>query len=298
MIVRVSRGFPEYHSMSLEVYLNGKFLPEGEAKISIFDRATLFGDAVYEVAAVLESRLVNLSHHLSRLERSLAEISIPCPVARDDLLALIRELVARNGLREGLVYMQVTRGVAERNYICPENLTPTFFMFTQQKNILGNEHSSSGIALKVFPDIRWSRRDIKSVNLLGQVLAKQAAHSAGAFEALLVEPDNHVTECGSTSFFICRDRKIITRPLSHDILPGVTRKALLSLCKTNRVAMEERRFTLEEALEAEEAFISSASSFVIPVTHIDDCPIGNSQPGPVTLAMQELYIAHARSSAI
>lgn len=285
--------------MSLSVYLNGKFLPEEEARISIFDRATLFGDAVYEVAAVLESRLVNLSHHLSRFERSLAEISIPCPVGRDDLLALIRKLVALNGLREGLVYMQATRGVAERNYLCPENLTPTFFLFTQQKNILGNEHAVSGIALKTFPDIRWSRRDIKSVNLLGQVLAKQAAHSAGAYEALLVEPDsNQVTECGSTSFFICRNRKIVTRPLSHDILPGVTRKALLSLCKTHRIAVEERTFTLEEALEAEEAFISSASSFVIPVTRIDDCPIGHGRPGAVTLAMQKLYIEHARSSAV
>ena len=284
--------------MSRTVYVNGEYLAPEEASISIFDRGLLFGDGVYEVAGVLDGKLLDFDHHMERLERSLRELDIAGVMNRDDILAVFRELVSRNGLREGLVYMQVTRGEAERDFPYVGDIRPTVFMFTQAKNSEENEKLHTGVSLKSVPDIRWARRDIKSVNLLGQVMAKQAAKESGAYEALMIDHDGNVTECGATSFYIFRDNTVVTRPLSSDILPGVTRRAIIDLCRENQLGLEERLFSLEEAMNAEEAFITGASTYVLPVTSIDGKDIGDGQPGPATLALRQIYLRHARETAI
>ena len=284
--------------MSRIVYLNGEYVAPEDAKVSIFDRGLLFGDGVYEVAGVLDGKLLDFDHHIERLERSLKELDIPQELGRDDILDAFRELVSRNTLGEGLVYMQVTRGEAERDFPYDSGVKPTVFMFTQAKDSEENEKTRTGVSLKSVADIRWARRDIKSVNLLGQVLAKQAAKESGAYEALMVGPDGNVTECGATSFYIFRNNTIVTRPLSNDILPGITRRAVIDLCRENQLGLEERLFTLEEAMNAEEAFITGASTYVLPVTSIDGKSIGDGQPGPATLALRQMYLRHARETAI
>ena len=280
------------------VYLNGDYLPADEAKISIFDRAVNFGDAVYEVAGVLDGRLVDFAHHMQRFANSLKQLSIEAPLTDAEVQGAFHRLVSLNELDEGLVYMQVTRGVAERDFVWPEGTTPNVFMFTQAKTSSENEAAESGVSLASAPDIRWARRDIKSVNLLGQVLAKKYAHDAGAYEALMVDPDGFVTECGSTSFFILRDDLVMTRPLNNDILPGVTRRAVIALCASNGLRLEERRFSFADALDADEAFISGASSYVLPVVKIDDRVIGNGRPGELTRRMREIYLDYARSTLV
>jgi len=278
------------------VYLNGDYLPADQAKISIFDRAVNFGDAVYEVAGVLDGRLVDFAHHMQRFANSIKQLSIEAPLTDAEIQAAFRQLVRLNELDEGLVYMQVTRGVAERDFVWPEGITPNVFMFTQAKTSSENEAAESGISLASAPDIRWARRDIKSVNLLGQVLAKKSAHDAGAYEALMVDPDGFVTECGSTSFFIARDDLVLTRPLNNDILPGVTRRAVIALCASNGLRLEESRFSLADALDADEAFISGASSYVLPVVRIDDRVIGDGRPGELTRRVRDIYLKYARAS--
>ncbi len=280
------------------VYLNGEYMAAEQAKISIFDRSVLFGDAVYEVTGVLGGKLIDFTHHLTRLDHSLRQLSIPPPLDRHTLLAAFRELVRRNEIKEGWVYVQITRGMAERDYVYQEGLIPTVFMFTQPTDSSTNPVVQTGVTLRSVPDIRWARRDIKTVNLLGQVLAKQTAQEHGAYEALMVGPDGWVTEGGSTSFFLVRDRTIVTRSLSRDILPGITRQAVLALCRRNGIDFEERCFTLEEACGAEETFITGASTFVMPVVRIDDRPIGQGVPGPVTRAMRALYLRYARDMAM
>ena len=280
------------------VYLNGEYVSPDYAKVSSFDRGLLFGDGVYAVAGVLAGKLLDFDHHMERLERSLAELDIPQPLTRDEVLAAFRKMVQLNGLREGLVYLQVTRGQAERDFVYDPSMKPTTFMFTQAKDSEETDKLRTGVSLLSVPDLRWARRDIKSVNLLGSVLAKQAAKEAGAYEALLVGSEGYVTECGATSFYLFRNNTIITRPLSREILPGVTRRAVVDLCLSNQLGLEERLFTLEEALEADEAFITGASTYVLPVTRIDDHQIGTGQPGPATLALRQIYLQHARETAI
>jgi D-alanine transaminase len=284
--------------MSRIVYLNGEYMPAEQAKVSIFDRAVLLGDAIYEVAGVLDGKLIDFSSHMSRLLRSLTELDIAQPMTAQQILDVYRKLVEMNNLHEGLVYLQVSRGVAERDFTYEPGMIPTVFMFTQETDSSTSESSKTGVALKSVPDIRWARRDIKSVNLLGQVLAKQAAHDAGAYEALMIGADGNITECGATSFFIFKNNTIITRPLSNDILSGVTRKAIVELCEVNQLQLDERLFTLEEAMGAEEAFITGASTFVLPVTEIDDQPIGTGEPGPAGVALRKIYLGHARETAI
>jgi D-alanine transaminase len=194
--------------------------------------------------------------------------------------------------------MQVTRGTAERDFVWPDDIMPTVFMFTQAKAASEYRAGETGIILASTPDIRWARRDIKSVNLLGQVLAKKAAHDAGADEALMIDGEGYVTECGSTSFFIVRDKLILTRPLDNDILPGVTRRAVVALCNSQGLRLVETRFTLDEALTADEAFISAASSYVLPVAKIDDQEINTGTPGELTLRLREIYLEYARASLI
>ena len=280
------------------VFLNGNYLPEQEAKISIFDRAVTFGDAIYEVAGVLDGKLVDFEHHMQRYFNSLKKLSLESPLSQPDILQAFRQLVELNQLDEGLVYMQVTRGTAERDFVWPEDIRPTVFMFTQAKATSENEAGQSGVTLASTADIRWARRDIKSVNLLAQVLAKKAAHDAGAYEALMIDTEGYVTECGSTSFFIVRDKLILTRPLNNDILPGVTRRAVVSLCNSQGLRLVETRFTLDEALTADEAFISGASSYILPVVKIDDQEINAGTPGELTVRLRQIYMEYARASLI
>lgn len=283
--------------MSRIVYLNGNFVPFEEARIPIMDRGFLFGDGIYEVSAVINGRLVDNEAHLARLERSLGEIRIRNPYSSQEWTRLQEELVRRNGLAEGLVYMEVTRGVAERDFAFPKDAEPTVVMFTQAKTILRSPLAETGVKVVTVPDLRWKRRDIKSVALLAQVLAKQAAAEAGVFEAWMVE-DGFVTEgSSSTAFIITPDHRIVTRPLSTAILPGITRQAVMRLAGETGVAVEERLFSVEEAHGAAEAFMTSASSFVMPIVAVDDQPIGDGRPGPLTRRLRELYVAMAGAPA-
>ena len=284
--------------MQRTVYLNGKYLPEDEAKISIFDRAVLFGDAIYEVAGVLDGKLIDFDAHMQRYNSSLNKLGIPAPLDDKQILTAFRDLIDLNGINEGLVYMQVTRGEAERDFIWQDELQPTVFMFTQHKISVENEYAETGVILKSIEDIRWARRDIKSTNLLGQVLAKKAASDAGAYEALMIDGDGYITECASTSFFIVTNDLLLTRPLSNEILPGITRKTVVALCNTHGIRLVETRFTLKEALQADEVFISGASSYVLPVVQIDEQKIGSGTPGPCYQKLRQIYIDHARASSI
>ncbi|MBL0406442.1 D-amino-acid transaminase [Microvirga aerilata] len=284
--------------MSRIVFLNGSFLPLEEAKVPFMDRGFLFGDGVYEGIGVLDGRLIDNEAHLERLERSLSEVRIPNPYTRAEWTSLQGEIVRRNGMQEGFIYFQVTRGVAERDFFFPENAKPTVAMFTQAKAIVHAPAAEKGIAVVTVPDLRWERRDIKSISLLAQVLAKQAAKEAGAQEAWLVD-EGFVTEGGSSSAFIVTPTgSIVVRPLSHAILPGITRKSLLRLSKEGGIALEERRFTVEEAYEAAEAFLTSASNFVLPVVSIDGRPVADGKPGPITRKLRELYLQMASAPAL
>jgi len=284
--------------MSRIVFLNGSFLPIEEAKVPFMDRGFLFGDGVYEGVGMLDGRLIDNEAHLERLERSLGEVRIANPYSRAEWTALQEELARRNGMTEGFIYFQVTRGVAERDFFFPENAKPTVAMFTQAKAIANAPAAEKGIAVVTVPDLRWQRRDIKSINLLAQVLAKQAAKEAGAQEAWLVE-DGFVTEGGSSSaFIVTKAGSIVVRPLSQAILPGITRKSLLRLSQESGIVLEERRFTVEEAYEAGEAFLTSASNFVLPVVSIDGRPVADGRPGPITTRLRQLYLQMASAPAM
>jgi len=279
--------------MSRIVFLNGSFLPIEEAKVPFMDRGFMFGDGVYEGIGVLDGRLVDNEAHLERLERSLREVRIPNPYTRAEWTHLEEELVRRNDMTEGFIYFQVTRGVAERDFMFPDNAAPTVAMFTQAKAIVNAPAAKTGIAVITVPDLRWKRRDIKSLNLLAQVLAKQAAKEAGAQEAWMVE-DGFVTEGGSSSgFIVTKEGRIVVRPLSNAILPGITRKSLLALSKDAGIELEERLFTVDEAYDAAEAFMTSASTFVLPIVSIDGRTIGDGKPGPITQKLREIYIQMA-----
>ena len=283
--------------MSRIVYVNGQFVPEEDAKVSIFDRGFLFADGVYEVSSVIDGKLIDNAGHLVRLARSLKELQMAAPCSNDEITAIQRELIARNNLSEGVVYLQVTRGAADRDFNFPKDATPSLVMFTQEKNILNNPTAQKGLSVVTLPDIRWHRRDIKTLQLLAASLAKQEAHEKGADDAWLVE-DGFITEGSSNNaFIVTEDGTIVTRQLSHDILHGITRKAVLKCAEEAGLTLVERPFTPEEAHDAVEAFSTSASAFVMPVTKIDGHILGNGVPGPVTQKLRELYIAEALASA-
>jgi D-alanine transaminase len=284
--------------MTAIAYVNGTFMPQSDAKISIMDRGFLFADGIYEVAAVIDGRLVDNDLHLARLARSVGEIDLALPETTATIAALMREIVQRNALREGLVYLQVTRGAdASRAFPFPTTGRSSLVMFCEHKDYVDAPIAKTGIRVKSVEDIRWARRDIKSVALLAQVLAKQAAATEGCQEAWMHE-DGVVTEGGSSTAYIVLGEgdaaRIVTRENSRKILPGCTRAALQSLAAERGIVIEERAFTLEEAYGAQEAFITSATSFVMPVTEIDGHSIGGGQVGPVARRLRELYIAHAR----
>ena len=279
--------------MSRTVYVNGEYLPEEQGKISIFDRGFLFADGVYEVTAVIGGRLVDYGPHMERLDRSLSELRMAWPCSKEELKAMHVEVVKRNRLAEGIVYMQITRGVADRDFKFPKDAKSTLIAFTQTMSLVDNPNARTGVKVVTLPDIRWARRDIKSVMLLAPVLGKQEAYEKGASEGWMVE-DGMVTEGTSSNAYIVKDGKVITRGLSHAILAGCTRRALFRLAKEHGVEIEERAFTPEEAYAADEAFLSSASQFVMPIVEIDGYRIGGGQPGPTVRKLRELFLEEAR----
>lgn len=260
----------------------------------------LFGDGVYEVMAVIDGMLLEFERHAARLARSLGEIGIANPLPRERLLAVCRELVSRAGLREGSVYVQVTRGAdARRDFAFPSGVEPTVMLFTSEKDLRVNPLAQSGVQVATVPDLRWQRRDIKSVSLLAQVLAKQAAQARGAFEAVMVDAQGVVTEGSSSSVLLVNAAgEIVVRPLSQDILPGCTRAAVLELARERDMAMVERPFTLDECRQAREVILTSALQFVLPVIAVDGEPVADGRPGPVCAALRELYLRHTLATAL
>jgi D-alanine transaminase len=280
-------------------YVNGSFVPMADAKVSILDRGFLFADGIYEVAAVLDGKLIDNASHLARLERSVGEIQLALPETPARIQEIQKELVARNNLVNGMVYLEVTRGAdTGREFAFPKGVKPTLIMFTSTKDIINAPSAKSGIAVITVPDLRWTRRDIKSVALLAQVLAKQAAAEAGAGEAWMIE-DGKVTEGGSSSAFILtHDDVLVTRQNGSEILPGCTRKAVVALAEERQLRVEERAFTIEEALAAKEAFTTSATVFVQGVVSIDGKQVGNGKPGPMTNRLREIYVEFAKKTAV
>ena len=287
--------------MSRTVYVNGKYLPEEEAKVSIFDRGFLMADGVYEVTSVLDGKLVDFEGHAKRLERSLGELEMKAPCTTGELLEIHRELVARNGIEEGMIYLQITRGSpGDRDFVFPdpETTAPTIVLFSQNKpGLADNPVAKQGISVISIEDIRWGRRDIKTVQLLYPSMGKMMAKKAGADDAWLVE-DGKVTEGTSNNAYIVKGGKIITRALSNDILHGITRAAVLRFAREAQMEVEERSFSIEEAQGADEAFFTSASAFVMPVVKIDGAEVGTGKPGPVAARLREIYLDESRKTAI
>lgn len=282
--------------MTRTVFVNGQYVPEDQAQVSIFDRGFVFGDGIYEVVPVVGGKMVDKAPFLERLKRSLGELRIEMPMSDADYLAMHEKLIELNGIDEGGVYSQITRGAADRDFAFPKAATPSVAAFTMKKQLLDNPNATTGVKVVTVEDIRWKRRDIKSVALLGQVMAKQEAVEKGGFEGWMVE-DGFVTEGTSSTAYIVKDDTIITRPLSNSILPGIRRKVLLQLCARHNVKLEERLFTVEEALAADEAFLSSATTLVMPIVDIDGTMIGGGQPGPMARKMREAYIAEIKTEA-
>ncbi|PWI33366.1 D-amino acid aminotransferase [Vibrio albus] len=281
------------------VYVNGGYMPESEATVSVFDRGFLFSDAVYEVTAVLDGKLIDNDGHIARLERSCKELELKLPVSAEVLTSIQKELIKKNALVEGGIYLQLTRGsTGDRDFAFPsEDIEPTLVLFTQSRELIHCAKAEKGIKVISVPDIRWRRRDIKTVGLLAPCLAKQAALAAGASDAWLIE-DGHVTEGSSNNaYIVTQEGKLITRPLSNDILHGITRKSLLQLANDASIEVEERNFTIEEAYQAKEAFVSSATTFVWPVINIDGHSIGDGKPGEIAKKLRDIYIDVAKSTA-
>ena len=283
--------------MSRIVYVNGKYLPEEEASISIFDRGFLMADAVYEVTSVLDGKLLEFEGHLKRLKRSLSELDMPEPSVFKDLLEIHRKLVNDNQVEQGGVYLQVTRGVADRDFVYPKDVEPTLVIFTQSKDILGSPLVNSGMKVISIDDLRWGRRDIKTVQLLYPSMGKMMAKAADCDDAWMVE-DGYVTEGTSNNAYIVVGNKIITRELSNDILHGITRASVLRYAKEAQMIVEERSFSVDEVKSADEAFITSASTFVMPVVEFDGVLIGAGKPGNVSKRLREIYIEESRNKAI
>jgi D-alanine transaminase len=275
-------------------YVNGRYLPHGYACVHIEDRALQLGDGIYEVFNILNGQPLDEEGHLDRMERSLRELGMPMPIGRAALKLVTREMIAKNRMPNGFLYLQVTRGAVKRDHIPPvDGPRPTLIMTMRLQDVAGlKQRFEKGIGVSTQPDIRWGRRDIKTVQLLPNLMAKQAAKKAGAFEAWLVDEEGYVTEGSSTNAWIVdADGAIITRDLSNAILPGVTRKIMLQAAHEAQMKVVERKFTVAEALAAKEAFLSSATGAAIPVVAIDGHRIGNGTPGPVTTRVRELYAA-------
>ena len=286
--------------MSRIVHVNGQYLPEAAAVVSVFDRGFLMADGVYEVTSVLGGKLIDFEGHCVRLSRSLAELQMTNPHTDTEWLDLFRAIVAKNEVVDGMVYLQVTRGnPGDRDFAYPgPEVTPTVVMFTQSKlGLAENPVAKVGWKVISMPDLRWGRRDIKTVQLLYPSMAKMAAKAAQVDDAWFVE-DGAVTEGTSNNAYIVKGNRIITRHLSEDILHGITRAAVLRFAREAQMVVEERPFTIAEAKDADEAFITSASAFVMPVVEVDGVKVGKGTPGPVAARMREIYLEEMRKSAI
>ncbi len=282
--------------MSRIAYVDGRYVPHARAQVSIDDRGFQFADGVYEVCEVRAGRLVDERRHMGRLDRSLRELRIARPMSEAALAVVMRETVRRNRVHDGIVYLQITRGEARRDFpFPPANTRPTVVVTARGNDLARLEQlADEGIAVVTVPDIRWQRVDIKTVALLPNVLAKQTARDQGAREAWLVDAQNRVTEGGSSNaWIISRDGVLITHPLGRDILPGITRSVVIDVIKAQGLAFEERAFTVEEAYAAREAFVTSASQIVMPVVSIDGRPVGNGAPGLITTGLRRDYRGHS-----
>ncbi|MDB3891567.1 aminotransferase class IV [Alphaproteobacteria bacterium] len=275
------------------VFINGEYLPDTQAKLSIFDRGLLFADAVYEGFGILDSQIVDFEYHIDRLNSSLAKLNIPSPMDRDELLVMLMHLITVNEAEVGFLYLHITRGEGDRNYIYNDSYVPNLFAFIQKEKFTAAD-APKLLSVHSVPDLRWARRDIKTTNLLGQVMAKQAAHEYGADEALMVDDDGFVTEAGSSSFFFIKDRVMYVRPVTNAILHGITRQTMLRVAAEHQITIREEYYTLEQAKDADEAFMTASSLYVAPVVAIDDTVIGNGEAGTITMLMRDAYIAKAR----
>lgn len=281
--------------MPRTAYVNGRYVPHDEAAVHIEDRGFQFSDGVYEVVTVHAGRLVDEAGHMARLDRSLSELRIDRPMSDRAMDFVMRELIRRNHVRDGYVYLQVTRGSAPREFRFPENARPTVVMTTRHVNLDPKERVARGVAVITIPDIRWKRRDIKSISLLPQALGKQAAVEAGAFEAWMVDEEGRVTEgCSSNAWIVNAEGVLVTRRATHDILNGITRQSILRLIEEEGLRIEERSFSVDEAHAAREAFLTSATTYVQPIVKLDGRPIGDGKPGPIALKLREAYVAYAR----
>ncbi|MFK7762252.1 MAG: D-amino-acid transaminase [Roseobacter sp.] len=283
------------------VYVNGEYLPENEAKVSIFDRGFLMADGVYEVTSVLDGKLIDFDGHAVRLQRSLEALDMRNPISKEDLLEVHRELVRVNEINEGMIYLQITRGApGDRDFAFPDpdETASTIVLFTQNKPGLADSPAAKkGMKVISIEDIRWGRRDIKTVQLLYPSMGKMMAKKAGADDAWMIE-DGYVTEGTSNNAYIVKGNKIITRALSNDILHGITRAAVLRFAQEAQMEVEERNFTIDEAKLADEAFITSASTFVMPVVEIDGTALGDGTPGHVAPRLRDIYLEESLKAAV
>lgn len=282
--------------MSRVAYVNGRFHPHDQACVPVEDRGLQFSDGVYEVIAIADGRPVDLAAHLERLARSLRELHIAMPMPARSLCVVLRETVRRNRVRDGILYVQVNRGTWRRDHpFPPDHVAPSIMVTARDGLGPKAEVVEAGVRVITLEDLRWRRRDIKSVSLLPNVLAKQRAREAGAYEAWQVDGDGMVTEGSSTNaWIVTRDGTLVTRALGHDILAGVTRRTLLALARADGMTVEERPFTVDEARRAREAFISSTTSLALPVVAIDDAPVANGRPGSIAGRLRALYLDYMR----
>lgn len=282
-----------------QVYISGQFVPEADARVSVFDRGFLFADGVYEVTLVLGGKLIDFAGHIERLRRSLQELDMPFAMSDDELLAVHRALVEKNDLNEGLIYLQVTRGAADRDFTFPPEGTPnTVVLFTQKKSVLDSPLAARGQKVVTIDDLRWGRCDIKTVQLLFPSMAKMQAQKQGADDAWLVREGQVMEGSSNNAFIVTQDGTIITRDLSNSILHGITRKAVLECAHDLQLKVEERAFSIAEAEAAKEAFSTSASGLVNPVVKINDSTIGDGTPGPIAKRLRQIYIERSLAAAI
>jgi D-alanine transaminase len=285
--------------MSRIAYVNGRYVPHRDARVHVEDRGYQFADGVYEVCTVRRGVPMEEKGHLDRLERSLREMRIEMPMGRAAFSLAMRETIRRNLVEDGIVYLQVTRGVAPRDHPFPTKpVRAAVVMTARNSKPAPAAWIEDGVKAIVVPDIRWGRRDIKTVGLLPNCMAKQAARERGAYEAILVDADGVVTEGSSTNVWIVTEGgALVTRPPSNDILNGVTRLEIIKLAAEEGVRFEERAFTLEELRRAREVFVTSASSFVMPVTEVDDRPVANGKPGGISTKLRAAYLRHMEKQA-
>ncbi len=281
--------------MARLAYVNGRYLPHRQAAVHIEDRGYQFADGVYEVVTVVGGRMIDERPHLDRLERSLSEIAMDMPTSRRALQLIGRELIHRNGLRDGLLYIQVTRGVAPRDHKFPEHARPALVMTTKHIDFASQPKFTDGVSVITVPDQRWARRDIKTISLLPNCLGKQRAAESGAYEAWQVDDDGLITEgTSSNAWIVTDDRRVVTRQLGTEILHGVTRRTILAIAAKEGIELDERPFSVEEAKNAVEAFVTSATSFVTPVVQIDDTVLGDGTPGPLSRRLLGWYRDYMR----